>query len=466
MLIAMYMFGTNVIYAALTQDHVNQLKEILNDATDNLQKNSTKIVSNDLETINMNLTKSVCNMPMGCKQPGNIHTDEADRARTPLKNALIALQAGNITNAQNQLTKAYLSLNSLVYKNNPWPILLISFLTIIAITIFVSQIIKVGREYVYKKIKSDSDISSNYYDEENCENLFQEKQVSTKNKAPDSFSELHRGFWDIIREGDYYPSLARFQFLLWTFVISFTLLSFYLIRCSEGQCDNMQIVSTNILELLGISGAVAITANIGSRLKYDSSLINKVPETVPPFSTMLLEGSKPVLYRYQSFLWTFIGIGIYLFVSLSFIFAGSLSNHVPDIDPTVVAITGISNAAYIGAKFASRTPLKITKIVPSNLDSRTITIFGDNFGQKDSITNTDTTSKGIIAINQVPIKNADSQQWKDNKIDFNLPNDLKFEPGSLITIITAEGLEVSKKYCGKITILITSPSTPEPMHNP
>ena len=84
----------------------------------------------------MNLTKSVCNMPIGCKQPGNIHTDEADRARTPLKNALIALQAGNITNAQNQLTKAYLSLNSLVYKNNPWPILLISFLTIIAITIF------------------------------------------------------------------------------------------------------------------------------------------------------------------------------------------------------------------------------------------------------------------------------------------------------------------------------------------
>ena len=65
---------------------------------------------------------------------------------------------------------------------------------------FLSQIIKVGREYVYKKIKSDSDISSNYYDEENCENLFQEKQVSTKNKAPDSFSELHRGFWDIIKE--------------------------------------------------------------------------------------------------------------------------------------------------------------------------------------------------------------------------------------------------------------------------
>ena len=60
--------------------------------------------------------------------------------------------------------------------------------------------------------------------------------------------------------------------------------------------------------------------------------------------------------------------------------------------------------SYIGAKFASRTPVKITKIVPSNMEDRTITIFGDNFGQKDYVTNRDTVYKGIIAINQVKIK--------------------------------------------------------------
>jgi hypothetical protein len=73
-------------------------------------------------------------MPAGYKQPGNIHTDEVDKVRIPITNALKDLQSGNIPNAQTQLTKDYLSLDSLVYKNNPLPFLLISFLTITVIT--------------------------------------------------------------------------------------------------------------------------------------------------------------------------------------------------------------------------------------------------------------------------------------------------------------------------------------------
>jgi hypothetical protein len=37
-------------------------------------------------------------------------------------------------------------------------------------------------------------------------------------------------FWDIIRDGDYYPSLSRFQFMLWTVVISFIFPSIHLLR--------------------------------------------------------------------------------------------------------------------------------------------------------------------------------------------------------------------------------------------
>ena len=66
--------------------------------------------------------------------------------------------------------------------------------------------------------------------------------------------ELYKGgFWDIIREGDYYPSLARFQFLLWTFVISFTLLSVYFVLLRNGIVNPEIGLPINTLLLMGIS---------------------------------------------------------------------------------------------------------------------------------------------------------------------------------------------------------------------
>ena len=42
-------------------------------------------------------------------------------------------------------------------------------------------------------------------------------------------------------------------------------------------------------------------------------------DEIPKFSTILLEGTKPVLYRYQLLLWTILGAGIYLFMTVSMI---------------------------------------------------------------------------------------------------------------------------------------------------
>src|SRR6476646_5222254 len=114
-------------------------------------------------------------------------------------------------------------------------------------------------------------------------------------------------FWDIIRDGDYYPSLARFQFLLWTFIISFVFLSVYLIRVFGGEVGVAQQMPDTILQLLGISVATPILSNALSTFKYDSTVSRKRRKDVPSFTTMLLENDKPVLFRYQMFLWTFVG---------------------------------------------------------------------------------------------------------------------------------------------------------------
>jgi hypothetical protein len=207
----------------------------------------------------------------------------------------------NTTNTNNQT-------NSSQSIFNPWLALLISFITIAIITFFISKIIISGRKY-YCTIKES--INAEEYDDDDCDkdtpNYNQDMLYVEKLSFLTIISKLD--FWDVIREGDYYPSLARFQFLLWTFAISFIFLSFYLMRVFEGQFENLSISSEGTLQLLGIMGAATIVANPGSRVKYDSSIIIKPPKPLPPLSTMLLEQGKLVLYRFQSFLWTFIGIG-------------------------------------------------------------------------------------------------------------------------------------------------------------
>jgi hypothetical protein len=107
----------------------------------------------------------------------------------------------------------------LKHPHSLWLMPIISIIIIASITYAISRFIKSGRDYISKKnITKTGNIDIT--DDDNCD--------KNNNSSPtvNSVRNLGRGFWDIIREGDYYPSLARFQFLLWTFAISFVFLSF------------------------------------------------------------------------------------------------------------------------------------------------------------------------------------------------------------------------------------------------
>lgn len=64
----------------------------------------------------------------------------------------------------------------------------------------------------------------------------------------------HR-FWDMIREQDFHPSISRFQFLLWTWVISFIFTAIFLIRAWAGVSPIPTEIPTNLLLLMGVSAA-------------------------------------------------------------------------------------------------------------------------------------------------------------------------------------------------------------------
>jgi len=188
---------------------------------------------------------------------------------------------------------------------------------------------------------------------------------------------------------------------------------------------------------LGISVASPLAGNIVSGYKYTKY----VPEDSDPnyekneidrkpLKTMLFENNKPTLFRYQMFLWTFIGVTI--FIGL---FAAGISDYIhryqmcitnegcnsiqalamPKIDNTLVVLMGLSQSGYVGGKIVARTPARMTKVV-QGLNNKFV-IFGLNFGEKNEI------SSGTILINDIVVAgHTDNEvKWFDTKIEFPLP---------------------------------------------
>jgi hypothetical protein len=287
---------------------------------------------------------------------------------------------------------------------------------------------------------------------------------------------IHRAnFWDIIRDGDYYPSLARFQFLIWTFIISFSFLSIYLVRILGGELGFPQQIPDGVLQLMGISVVTPIIGNGLSSFKYDTTISNKRRDDIPPFTSMLLENDKPVLFRYQMFLWTFVGIGIYLFIffsSVSTVVSDApkaeelkcdqlkqgeaeqkgctnlkqLSDlNLPDIDPSLVILMGLSQGAYLGGKLVARTPARINRLVVGTSD-KSLIIMGENFG-----------SGGVILIGKDKVATTPNPEvkWSDNRIDLPLPGASKMIQDAEIEIITNESISV-KSQIDKETAELTA----------
>lgn len=281
-----------------------------------------------------------------------------------------------------------------------------------------------------------------------------------KYKKRDHNKSIFR-FLEIIRDGDYYPSLPRFQFLIWTLVIAFVYLSIYLIRIYSGKFD-APFIDNNLLILLGISISSPLISNVISGYKY-SKRLNGVESTEIDYSnrefsfrSMLFENGKPALFRYQMFLWTFIGVFIFLSV-----FAGSLhiytlnyidckesqkksepnseaenpcqeieSLKMPTVDLMLVTLMGLSQSGYLGGKIVARTPSRIRAIFPTN--NGRLVILGYNFGDKNENLNS-----GTILINGVVVAgHSDSDvKWFDTKIEFSLPQEYRNIPFQLGLVI-------------------------------
>ena len=205
-------------------------------------------------------------------------------------------------------------------------------------------------------------------------------------------------FWDIIRDDNWYPSLAIFQFLLWTGIVLFAYFGISLTRLFSGVGVITEIPST-LLIVMGISAAVPVVGAVISNFQYAGTTppgvvptkevpSDQVRKKLPGFKTMLMENDKITLPRFQMFAWTWIGIIAYLgllFVEVNTKMGYVESLIIPSLPILLVSLMGLSQVTYLTAKSVKPSFFSINEVRPSKLrlqkENNLITVLGSNFGQ-------------------------------------------------------------------------------------
>lgn len=140
-------------------------------------------------------------------------------------------------------------------------------------------------------------------------------------------------------------SLARTQFALWTVVIASVYL--YHLLCMKNCPPLTMANSTTTLALLGISAGTTGMANIIDKSKVSTGSILPRHQNEPSqgfFYDILSDESGISIHRFQNVVWTVAAIVIYLAK------ASSGGCALPELDGTLLTLSGISSAAYLGLK--------------------------------------------------------------------------------------------------------------------
>lgn len=147
-------------------------------------------------------------------------------------------------------------------------------------------------------------------------------------------------------------SISKFQLLLWMVAILFAYLTVLFARGQQGLFGGVPNVPDNVLLALGLSGVTLVAAK---GIKVNNLRTGKELGTTlndhGPLSTLLTDDDGSLsLHKLQYLVWTFVAIGVFL-VSLD----SSDRLTLPDIDTTLLVLSGIGAGTYLGKKLVPQT---------------------------------------------------------------------------------------------------------------
>ena len=237
-------------------------------------------------------------------------------------------------------------------------------------------------------------------------------------------------------------SASLLQFLIVTYLTVFAYVAVYVARLGSG-LTTLPDVPLNLLALMGLSVGSA-TASKGIVLSYIDQ--GKLPVDGADKSGVVKDKFGNVaLTKVQMLIWTFIAAVIYVGTVLAFIdnkiYLQPGHGALPDVDGALLVLMGAAQGGYIGGKLVNRgtsSPI-IERILPSSISISTakkLAILGGLFG--DSPDGNTVLYRNTVTGAQGEIPTIPAAQWKDGRIDFDIPADMQ-APGTYTIWVNANG---------------------------
>ena len=236
------------------------------------------------------------------------------------------------------------------------------------------------------------------------------------------------GSWDLalfVQGADGRASTSKFQWLLWTIVVLFAYVALLTARAMHGYFGALGSLPSNVLIAMGLSSFTAIaakqitTANVANGQAVKPPKIDQPPN---PGELLSDDSGYPELSKMQLLAWTLLAIGIYLgqvVTNVSTTLAATTASSLPplpDIDPTLMVLMGLGQAAYLGKKLTTNDTPRLTSITPGRgTPPLAVTLRGQAFGSTRD-------GSQIIVNNNIilPVAVSDAD-WTDTSVQFTIP---------------------------------------------
>lgn len=160
-------------------------------------------------------------------------------------------------------------------------------------------------------------------------------------------------------------STSKFQWFLWLWVIVFAYITLYAARSLVlgHLAEATTGLPAGVLGALGISTATAAIAKglTQSTVSQGGTKEEAEGTQVRKAQNLVADDSNNVdLSKMQIFVWTIIAVTIFLLslwrVTASLTEANANATSLPDIDQTLLVLSGISAAGYLGTKIVAQKP--------------------------------------------------------------------------------------------------------------
>ena len=163
--------------------------------------------------------------------------------------------------------------------------------------------------------------------------------------------------WWLVMGFDGRASTSKFQWFLWIVAILFAYTALWVLRAEQGEFAALGVTSAGLLTVLGFSAATAIAAKGITSAYVRSGRVTKTAEAdIGPRTRggiLQDDNGAPELAKIQLVVFTLITIGIFLITVIREIATSPGRASLPNIDIFLVALIGISQAAYLGKKLVT-----------------------------------------------------------------------------------------------------------------